>query len=363
MFGGRDTPTACRTAMINATAETEVFAGDAVGRSIDDPAGPIEIVGVLGLGGPPTVYYYAEQAGPPFGQSGPMHVRVHSRPDTLETAILDTNVMSPGYLGAVGLKAAAGRIFSPFLEPLGCRVGVLNQEAADLYFGGHAVGGAILDQAGHRTTIVGVVASPQLRTSQRRAEPAVYYPFDQNYVPGMAMLIGARHVDAALVSSVKRTLVLVPGGDSAGLMVASLDDFLSRTALASERIATMLVGTCASMAMALCLAGVYGAMSDSVRRRQREIAMRIALGAQARRVVGQVMWEGLRLATAGAAAGMAASIAVSRWIAGISPTARTPPLWVWLAAPGILAGVVVIASVLPARRALSVDPLVIVRDS
>ena len=371
MFGGRDSPTACRAAMIDEVAETDVFDGDAVGRSIDDPTGqPLEIIGVLRIGargtsgarGRPTVFYYADQTPPPFGEAGPLHFRVHARPATLPTAILDTNVVSPGYFDAVGVTASAGRIFPSFLEPLGCRVGVVNQEAADLYFGGDAVGGAILDSTGHRTTIVGIVPSPQLRTSQRRADPAVYYPMAQNFVPRMTMLIGARTVDAALVASVKRRLILVPGGDTSGLMVMTLDDYLSRTALASERIATLLVGTCATMAMALCLAGVYGAMSDSVRRRQREIAMRIALGAQGRRVVGQVLWEGLQLAGAGAAAGIAASLFVSRWIAAVAPTSALPPIWVWLAAPAVLAAIVAAASVLPARRALSVDPLVIMRD-
>src|SRR4029079_10471750 len=110
--------------------------------------------------------------------------------------------------------------FPSSLDPLGCRVAVVNQEAADPYFDGRAVGGALLDSADHRTTIVGVVPPPQLRTSQRRAEPAVYLPADQNYLPRMMMLIGARGVNAALVASVNRALARGPGGDYSAAVLA-----------------------------------------------------------------------------------------------------------------------------------------------
>jgi ABC-type antimicrobial peptide transport system permease subunit len=142
----------------------------------------------------------------------------------------------------------------------------------------------------------------------------------------------------------------------------TLDDYLSRTALAPERISTMLMGTCAALAMGLCLAGMYGAMTDSVRQRRREIAMRLALGAQGRRVIGQVLKEALRLAAAGTCAGLAGSVFVARLIARVAPTSHAPPIWIWLSAPVILTVVLAVASVFPARRALRVDPLVVMRD-
>jgi ABC-type antimicrobial peptide transport system permease subunit len=241
-------------------------------------------------------------------------------------------------------------------------VAVVNQEAAELHFGGDAVGGAIIDAGGNRTTIVGVIPSAMLRTSQRRPEPAAYYPMDQNYLPRMTMVLGASRADAPLVSAVQRQIAGVPGGRFTPVAL-TLDDYLSKTALAAERISTVLIGACAAIAMGLCLAGVFGAMTDSVRQRQREIAMRLALGARGRRVVGQVLTDGLRLAVAGTGAGLAGSIFVARWIAQVAPTSQAPSPWIWLSAPATLTIVLAVASVFPARRALRVDPLVIMRDS
>ena len=104
-----------------------------------------------------------------------------------------------------------------------------------------------------------------------------------------------------------------------------------------------------------------GAMTEAARQRRREIAVRIALGAQGWRVIRQVLAEGIRLAGAGAVAGMLGSFVVARWLARIA-SSPGPSLWVWLAAPLVLFAAAAIASMLPARRALSVDLLTIMRD-
>ena len=155
----------------------------------------------------------------------------------------------------------------------------------------------------------------------------------------------------------------MPGGAGDPVVVTTLDAHLSRTALAPLRIATMLVGASAATALALGVLGLYGAMTDAARQRRREIAVRIALGAQGWRVIRQVLAEGVRLAGAGTVAGMLGSLLVARWLARITPSAGSPTVWVWLAAPLVLVGAVAIASVLPARRALTVDPLTIMRNN
>jgi ABC-type antimicrobial peptide transport system permease subunit len=123
-----------------------------------------------------------------------------------------------------------------------------------------------------------------------------------------------------------------------------------------------LVGTFAVIAVALGSLGLYGLMADAARRRQREFAMRIALGAQAWRVVRLVMTEGLRLVGIGAAAGMLLSLLIAQRLATIVPSAGWPSPWIWIATIVLLAGAVAVASVIPARRALSADLLSLMRD-
>jgi putative ABC transport system permease protein len=162
---------------------------------------------------------------------------------------------------------------------------------------------------------------------------------------------------------VRRRLDAVSGGALGGGVVSTLEAHLSRTALAPERIATVLVGASAAMALTLGVLGLYGAMTDAARQRRRELAVRIALGAQGWHVIRQVLAEGVRLAGAGAVAGTLGSFLVARWLARITPRAGSLTVWVWLAAPIVLVGAVAIASVLPARRALTVNPLTIMRDN
>jgi putative ABC transport system permease protein len=158
-----------------------------------------------------------------------------------------------------------------------------------------------------------------------------------------------------LVTDVRRQLDTVPGGTPA--VVATLAEHLSRTAVASERVAAVLVGACAATALTLAILGLYGALGDAVRHRRRDIALRLALGARPWRVSWQLMLEGVRLASVGTSAGMIGALAVTRWMAANSAGTGHLEPWVWLAAPGVLFAAVAIASVLPMRRAITVNPV------
>jgi len=254
------------------------------------------------------------------------------------------------------MSLTAGSLFTGHSALPGCRVAVINREAAELYFGGNAVGGAIIDGAGNRTEIVGVVQTSLLRSSQRRAEPAIYFPIGQDYRPLMTVFLSAQTAPGALLASVRRQLSGVGGGIPGSIVVTTLDEHLTRTAVASERIAAVLVGACAATALTLGVLGVYGALGDAVRHRRREIALRLALGARRWRVTYQLLMEGLRLASVGTIAGMIGALAVARWLTVNSPGTGRITLWIWLAAPLVLFAAVALASLVPMRRAMTVNP-------
>jgi hypothetical protein len=280
----------------------------------------------------------------------------------LERAELNTNVVSPGYFAAMGYTLLSGQSFSDNLSVRGCREAVLNQEAADLYFGGNAVGAFLIDDLGQRTQIIGVVHSVQLGLFERRSEPTVYFPMVQDCASVMTLILGVRSADAPMLVAVEQSLEQVPGRGPLPISVRTLEAYLSQTALAPLHIATAIVGACAATALALSILGLYGNLNDAARARRRDLAIRIALGARRRHVIGQVLREGGQLAAAGTLAGMSGalllSLALPRMVANIAP----PGLWVWIAGPGVLAGAVAIAGLLPARRALMVEPLRILRS-
>jgi predicted permease len=370
LFGGEDTAQACTVVIVNEEADGELFDGDAVGRSIADPSGRrVEIVGVVATRKPrrtkepgrPTVYYYADQTRTPLDHLGPALFRVPARPAPA-SAVFDVNVVSASYFDAMGFPPIAGRVFQDDPAPRSCRVGVINEEAANRYFGGNALGAAVIDSAGRRTEIIGVVHAARLRSTQRREPPAIYLPMRQDFRPRMTLVLGTRDANRDMLASIERRLGAVAGG-GAPVVVTTLDAHLSRTALAPDRIATVLVGASAATALMLGVLGLYGAMTDAAHQRRREIAVRLALGAQGWRVIGRLFAEGVRLAGVGSVAGMLGSVVVARWLARLTPMEGSPAVWVWLAAPLVSVAAVAIASVFPARRALRLNPLAILRDT
>lgn len=371
MFGGGDTPESCRVVIVNQDAAEQLFGGDAVGRFLEESTGErAEIIGVVAARqaagtrrrNRPTIYYYGGQTGTAPDRTGSAVFRVPRIPNS-PSAILAANIVSASYFDAMGMSLTAGRVFSKDSGSAGCRVGIVNQHAAELYFGGDAVGGAVIDSGGRRTQIIGIVRSAVLRASQRSEPPAIYFPIGQDFRPRMTLILGARTAPEALLTSVRQQLKTVSGGDPGGIAVTTLDAHLSRTGLASERIAVLLVGACAATALALGILGLYGALGDAARHRGREIALRLALGARRWSIMRQLLVEGVRLASAGTVAGMIGSLVVARWLTVTTPSVGSLSAWVWLAVPGVLLAVVATASVLPVRRALTVNPVSLLRGN
>jgi ABC-type lipoprotein release transport system permease subunit len=370
MFGVEDGT--CRVAIVNAQAAEELFGQHTAGRTLRDPGGPqpVQIIGVVamresgkvGKRNRPTVYfdYTSHQETPPRRISD---VRFWTPiASELASADFETNVVSPGYFDAVGSKLVAGRDFTGDSKSAGCRIGIVNQEAADLYFGGNAVGAAVIDDQGRRTDIIGVVHAGPLGAFQRSAEPTLYLPMPQDVLTSMNMIVQVRDVNGPTLADLRRRLEEVPGRGLSPLIVRTFETYLNQTSLAPLRIATVLLGASATMALLLSVLGLFSALSDAARQRRHELAIRIALGASRWRVIGQVLGQGVRLACAGMLAGIVMSLALSRWMRRITPGSSSPALWMWVAAPLALAGVVSIASILPARRALMTNPLTIMHD-
>jgi ABC-type antimicrobial peptide transport system permease subunit len=366
MFGGADTTQSCPVVVVNDTAR-DLLGHDVVGEQILDFGGRhAEIIGVVKTsdagkeqGVPPTVYYYPNQALVAPDQIGPTGFRVPTDV-TLPREVLETYVLSATYFDLMGLTITSGTAFT-HTSAQGCRVGLVNEEASDRYFGGDAIGGAVIDDSGHRTTIIGVVHSPVLRASQRQAEPAIYFPMTQDFLPRMTLIIGSGDASAATLASLRSRLDGIPGGRSP-VVVTTLEAHMSRVALAPERIAMVLIGASAAIGVLLGGLGLYGAMADAARQRRREFGVRLALGSPGWRLVREVLGEGARLAAAGTIVGLLLSRLVARWLSQISPAADPPPIWIWAAAPVALLVAVLIASVLPARLALATDPLTVMRD-
>jgi hypothetical protein len=270
--------------------------------------------------------------------------------------------VSPSYFSALDLPLIAGQEFPEHQVSGQGRVAVINQEAADLYFGGKPVGSGVIDDHGVRAEIIGVVASQVFGTFQQHAEPAIYFPMWQECPPRMTLMLRDSKWNSHMLADLQRRVESVPGHDRAPVVIKTLDTQLAQSAFAPLRIATLIGGASASTALILTILGLFSAQSDAARQRRRELALHIALGAQRWRIVFKVLKNTARLAFAGTVTGTLVCLALLRILMGDTTIITSPPFWVWLFASLLPAVTTMIASVIPAYRASLINPLAIMRD-
>lgn len=373
MFGGSDSEGTCPVAIANDAAAQRYFGGAALGREVVDAADRrIDIIGVAAPppsvdGAPPpadpTLFFFQRQASSwAAADAVPRRLRVPilaERPFVHAEA--DVTIASAGYLRAMGAAVVSGAGYAGIVESA-CGVALINREAADTIFGGKAIGGAVIDRDGQRARIVGVTESPVLRVIERTVRASVYLPFEQAYSPSMTLIAHTPAASPELVAAIEDQLQALDGAAKRP-QVMTLEERLLRTALGPQRIAAALTLVAAALALALGVIGLYAVLADSVRARQREIALRLALGAPPSSIAYGVFRDGLRLAGAGALLGMAAAWVGLRLLLHADDGLVQPAAWIWAACPAALIVMVAIASIGPARWALAVNPLAIARES
>lgn len=279
--------------------------------------------------------------------------------DVTDAVELDTNVVSTEYFRALMLQCVEGRLFEATDSFLSPPVVVVDELLAARYFGRSAIGGHLNDVRGTRLEVVGVVRAGKYRTLQEAAQPTVYYPYSQEYLyqgHAIARTIGD---PAGILPALERAADRAGTGGT--LKASSTLDAHLANALALDRLITTLIGICGVIALAMSTIGIYGVMTDTVRRRTREIGVRIALGAQRLQIAMMVFSASLRLALVGLLGGLAA--ALSATLAARTYFYGVPMLS--LATVAVVVGamllVVAIAAIVPLRQALRVNPIVALR--
>ncbi len=358
-----------RVAVVNEQAAAELFGRQTVGVVIRDPSNqPIEIIGVVRARSndekqitPPIIYYgYIDHPGAP----NPIRHALFRIPLAPPAAGIELNsdVVSAKYFGALDLSLIAGQTFPEHRIPGRGRVGVINQEAANLYFNGKPVDAGVIDDRGVRTEIIGVVRSQVFGTFEQHTEPTIYFPMWQDCPPRMTLMLKDPKGNRGIFDELRRRIESVPGAGPYPIAINSLDTQLAQSGLAALRIATLIGSASAAIALILSTLGLLSAQSDAERQRQHERALRIALGAQRWRIVFLVMTNASRLAFTGTVAGMLLSFGLMRLLMADFTVISSPPLRVWLIAPLLPAAAVLIACLVPARRASAISPMVIMRD-
>lgn len=269
--------------------------------------------------------------------------------------------VSPGYFHAARTDLLAGRHFSWHDDKNAPRVAVVNLNFARRMFGSvtDAVGRYYKMQNGARVRVVGVVEDGKYQILTEDQQPVIFLPFLQSTSSSAYLLVRStrdgQQLAAAMRSSLHHLDEGLPVDTQTWGSLLTVVQFPSRAA-------TMALGVLGAMGAMLSITGIFGMAAYSVSRRLKELGIRLALGAQRKEVLQAALGRALKLMAFGSSAGVVLGILASRVLASIvyQATPRDPLVLGGVVLAMALLGL--LATWIPAQRALSVDPLTLLRE-
>jgi putative ABC transport system permease protein len=274
-------------------------------------------------------------------------------------------VVSPGFFRAAKIRLIRGRVFSETDGPNSNAVAVVSEVfARQFYPKGDAIGQQVLiDTAGEGGSqwreIVGIVGNVKGWPLEAGDDPEIYESFLQRPAAEMALMVRTRGNPDAFAPGL-REAVWGLDKDQPIASVMSLEERIGNQ-IAGDRLFVQMLGIFAALALTLSGVGLYGLVAYTVGLRTQEIGIRMALGANRRKILRQVVGQGMKLAVTGAAIGMALAVPLPRVLEGLLQNFRVSGGWIYLLIPAVIITVALLACYVPARRAARVDPIVALR--
>ncbi|MGH9218319.1 MAG: FtsX-like permease family protein, partial [Vicinamibacterales bacterium] len=276
---------------------------------------------------------------------------------------LNLESVRPNYFSTFGISLQRGRAFTRSDRDGTRPVAIVSQDVADRTWPGQdpigkrlKFGGA--DSTFEWRTVVGVVGTTRYRELAVPL-PSIYLPADQ-FAPGAHNLVLRTAAPIGVVADTVRVTVAAINDSVKVMRVAPFADLLDKP-LARPRFNAALLALFGVTALALSAIGLYGVMAASVRQRQREIGVRVSLGATARDIHALVLGEGARLAIAGALLGLAAAVVAGRLVSSVLPAAEPLDTVSLGSAAALIVAAALSACYVPARRASRVDATTMLR--
>ncbi len=268
---------------------------------------------------------------------------------------------TPGYFQAAGTKIVAGREFSWHDDAGSPKVAIVNQEFARRLFGTgtNAVDKYFKRRDGSRYQIVGMVEDGKYLNLTEDQRPAMFFPAAQQPSPETWFVVRSSGDPLQIAEATRSTLREIDSG--VPLYIQSWQKSLDGV-LFPSRMATLSLGVLGLMGAMLSVTGIFGMAAYSVSKRLRELGIRIALGAEGRQVLRAALGRPVKLLLIGSVAGLLLGLLASRVLAFIvyQASPRDPLVLTGVALAMMLVGLV--ATWIPAQRALSINPLMLLRE-
>jgi len=276
----------------------------------------------------------------------------------------DRRAITPSYFDALGIRILEGRAFTGADNEHTQPVAIVSRSFAQHYWAGSSAIGRRLKLTRYTEqapwlTIVGVAADVRHGNLAQTSRQVVYYPHQQRPTEGMELVVRS-DAGAALVIPALRDTIRHLDPDLPVDTVRPMTDIV-RTSLLDREVEFALLGAFAAFALVLAAAGIYGVMAYAIGQRIQEFGIRLALGATSYDIIRLVGGYGARLALSGLAIGLAGAALAGRLLRDLLFAVEPADPRILVAAVVLLGAVSMAACVIPARRALRVDPIAALR--
>jgi len=302
----------------------------------------------------------------------------HSEPDPLplvregiemsenQAPVIDSPIVSPEYFHLLGIPLLRGRVFTDQDVANTPQIAVINQAAARVWWPNQdPLGKRVRLRLDSRevsssaqppwTTIVGVIADARTESLADAAIPQIYRSVYQHPAKDLAIILRGA-IDPSAIFVQARAQIQSVDPELPVFQAETLNEVLS-TSLSVRRFSMEMVALFAATALLLAALGIYGTISFLVHEQSREIAIRLALGAQTSDILKMVLRQGLTLAAAGTGVGLVGAFIVSHLMAGLLFGVSPFDLPTFVGVTAVLTAVAIAASYVPALRAMRLDPI------
>jgi predicted permease len=279
------------------------------------------------------------------------------------TISASTSVVGDDIVRALGLRLHGGRDFTAADSAGAPLVAIASRSLANRLWPGRDPIGIRFrrgDASGPETEIVGVVEDATFILVGGTSRARLYLPLRQRHRDWETLLVHTRGSAAAIIPRVREVIATIdPALPTFG--ATTMEQAVS-SGFATSRSAASVAGFFGLLALLIACVGLYAVVAASVAERTREIGVRLALGATRSSVLRHIMRGGIRLGVIGLTIGLAGAFAVSRTMAGLLYGVSPADVATFLVVPFVLGLVVIVATYLPARRALRLDPIASLRS-